>query len=347
MIQPDYRNIVAAANNQEPARLPLYEHGFDVGIVERVINKPIRPLLEGDLNQRVEGYNRIIQCVLKLGYDCIPFEKNVNRLIQDGQGLMGQSNPIISTIEDLQTYPWEEKLEEYRLKFEIDFEALRRALPDGMKAVGGVGNGPFEVIQDFIPYQELAYLMVDNPEVYSLMWQRIGKLIGQLWKWVLNNYADCFAVCRFGDDLGFRSGMLLNPKDFQIHVLPQYKSIVDIIHSYNKPFLLHSCGKIYDVMESLIEIGIDAKHSNEDAIDLFDVWVEKFGERIGNFGGVEMNIMTLYTPDEVRSYVLDLLERIAVGNGGIAIGTGNQISSYTSPENWVAMCKAVMDFRGD
>jgi uroporphyrinogen decarboxylase len=49
---------------------------------------------------------------------------------------------------------------------------------------------------------------------------------------------------------------------------------------------------IHAVMESIIEAGIDAKHSNEDAIDTFDVWVERYGDRIGNFGGVEMNVMT-------------------------------------------------------
>ena len=113
-------------------------------------------------------------------------------------------------------------------------------------------------------------------------------------------------------------------------------------------FLLHSCGKIYDVMDDIIGgVGIDAKHSNEDAIDVFDVWVECYGTRIGNFGGVEMNIMTLNTPEEVKQYVLDLLDRIGTGNGGIAIGTGNQISDYTEPANWVAMCDAVRAWRGE
>jgi hypothetical protein len=66
---------------------------------------------------------------------------------------------------------------------------------------------------------------------------------------------------------------------------------------------------------------------------------------VGDFGGVEMNIMTLNTPDEVKTYVFNLLDRIGTGNGGIAIGTGNQISSYTEPANWIAMCEAVREWR--
>jgi len=31
----------------------------------------------------------------------------------------------------------------------------------------------------------------------------------------------------------------------------------------------------------------------------------------------------------------------------LAIGTGNQISPYTEPANWIAMTEAVREFRGD
>jgi uroporphyrinogen decarboxylase len=183
--------------------------------------------------------------------------------------------------------------------------------------------------------------------VYEKLWVKIGDMLMELWTWMLDHYADTFAVCRFGDDLGFRTSTLLQPAEIRRHILPQYKRIVDLVHSRKKPFLLHSCGKIYEVMNPLIdEVGIDAKHSNEDAIDTFDIWVNRYGDRIGNFGGIEMNIMTLNTPDEVKQYVRDLLPKIE-GHGGIAIGTGNQVSSYTEPANFIAMGGAVREWRGE
>ncbi len=260
---------------------------------------------------------------------------------------MGLAPAIIETLDDVEAYPWETKLSEYIHRFDSDYAALREALPEGMKAIGGVGTGLLETIQDFVPFQQLAFLPVDEPEAYELLWKKIGDLMVELWSWALANYEDCFAVCRFGDDLGFRSSTLIRPDEIRKHIIPQYKRVIDLVHSYNKPFLLHSCGRIYDVMEDLIEAGIDAKHSNEDAIDRFDVWVERYGDRIGNFGGVEMNIMTLNTPAEVKEYVFRLLERIGSGHGGIAVGTGNQISFYTEPANWIAMCEAVREYRGD
>ena len=345
--EPDYRHIVDAAYNKEAGRLPLYEHGFDVSVVEKIIGEPVRPLLQGSFEDKVEAYRRICRCGILLGYDCIPFEQCMTELVQQGRGLMGHGKILISSMEELKAWPWGEMTAEFIQRFEENFEALRMALPEGMKAVGGVGNGLFETVQDFVPFQELAFLQVDEPEVFEQLWQRVGDMQFGLWKWVLENHRDSFAVCRFGDDLGFRSSTLIQPDDIRKHVLPQHKRIVDLVHSYDKPFLLHSCGKIYDVMDDIIDVvGIDAKHSNEDAIDTFDVWVERYGDRIGNFGGIEMNIMTLNTPEEVKQYVRDLLPKIEE-HGGIAIGTGNQISDYTEPANWIAMCEAVREWRGD
>ena len=342
--EPDYTHMVDAAYNREAKRLPLYEHGFDPGVVEMIIGEEVRPLFSGSYADKVEAYRRICRCGIQLGYDCIPFEICVTMVVQECRGLMGHGDVLVRSMEDLEAWPWEAKPAEYIGRFKEYFDALRAALPAGMKAIGGVGNGLFETVQDFVPFQELAFLQVDEPEVYGALWKRVGDLQYALWKWMLENYADCFAVCRFGDDLGFRSSTLIQPDEIRKHVVPQYKRIIDLVHAHGKPFLLHSCGKIYDVMDDLIEAGIDAKHSNEDAIDTFDVWVERYGDRIGNFGGIEMNIMTRNTPEEVKAYVRNLLPKIE-GHGGIAIGTGNQISPYTEPANWIAMTEAVREWR--
>jgi len=346
MFQPDYRHMVDAACNREAERLPLYEHGFDAGVVEAIIGEKVQPLLFGSYADKVEAQRRIARCGIQLGYDCIPFERCVTELIQGAQGLMGHAPAIIQTMEDIEKYPWEAKAVEYIERFDEDFCALREALPEGMKAIGGIGNGLFETMQDFVPFQELAFLQVDEPEVYELLWKKIGDLMVRLWTWLLENHADSFAVCRFGDDLGFRSSTLIQPDEIRRHIVPQHKRVIDLVHAHGKPFLLHSCGKIYDVMDDLIEAGIDAKHSNEDAIDTFEVWVDRYGDKVGNFGGIEMNIMTLNTPAEVKAYVRDLLPKIE-GHGGLAIGTGNQISDYTEPANWIAMTEAVREWRGD
>jgi len=74
-------------------------------------------------------------------------------------------------------------------------------------------------------------------------------------------------------------------------------------------------------MDDLINVaGIDAKHSNEDIICSDD---------------------TAY----VKKYTTDVLNQIARGNGGIAIGTGNSVPDYVSIAGYLAMNEAIREFR--
>lgn len=93
--EPDYTQLVVAARNREAERLPLYEHGFDGGVVEKIIGEPVSALLAGSFADKVEAIRRIARCGLQLGYDCIPFERGMVSVVQHGQGLMGHAPAII------------------------------------------------------------------------------------------------------------------------------------------------------------------------------------------------------------------------------------------------------------
>ena len=178
-----------------------------------------------------------------------------------------------------------------------------------MKAVGGPGNGVFELVQDIVGFEQLCYIRADDPDLYRDLFTAVGSTM-EIWARFLKEYGDLYAVCRFGDDLGFKTSTLLPPQDIRTHIIPQYKRIVDLVHAYGKPFLLHSCGDIFAVMDDRIEMaGIDAKHSNEDVIAPFTVWLERYGDRIGNFGGVDMDVICQFSEAEIAEYVKAVLAK--------------------------------------
>jgi uroporphyrinogen decarboxylase len=214
-----------------------------------------------------------------------------------------------------------------------------------MKAIGGIGNGVFEIAQDLAGYTGLCLMRADDPQLYADLFARAGEVLLELWERLLAHHGEAFAVCRFGDDLGFKSSTLLSPDDVRARILPQYKRIVQRVHACGKPFLLHSCGCIFDVLEDLITgAGIDAKHSNEDQIAPFQEWVERYGDRIGNFGGIDLNELCLHDERAIRSYVLNVIHR-SEGHGGIAIGSGNLIPGYVPAAGYLAMINAVREYR--
>jgi uroporphyrinogen decarboxylase len=346
--QPDYRNIEDAARNRKAKRVPLYEHGFHPNVMEKILGKPFwQMLFEGDHADRVEGYRRFCAFGAQCGYDVIPVEFGATYLVQGGLALCGRAPALIRNMADIENYPWGEMLGRYIAAFEPHFKALAEALPPGMKAIGGVGNGIFETTQDFVPLMDLSLLMIDEPEVYTRLWQKVGDMFIELWSWFLDHYSDAFAVCRMGDDLGYRSATMLSPTDIRRHILPQYQRIVELVHAKDKPFLLHSCGRIFDVMEDIIrEVKIDAKHSNEDAIAPFKDWLDRYNDRIGLFGGVDMDLLCRADEATIRARTLEVLN-LAERYRGFAIGCGNSIADYVPAENFLTMVETVREYRKD
>ena len=267
MFKPDYRNVVDCAYNREPKRVPLYEHNISPNIMEKIIKRPFVHLLNGtdaDFEEYMEQYCRFFE---QMGYDTVTFEGCITAVLPNGGALAHPRPGYTDCREKFENYPFDSVKGIYVAYFKRYFNALRRHMPEGMKAIGGVGNGVFEVVQDLAGYENLAVMSFDDPELFAALFVKVGDMMAEIWEWVLREYADVFCVCRFGDDLGYRSNTLLSHDAIRAHILPQYRRIVEMVHRAGRPFLLHSCGCIFDVMDDIIDIAkIDAKHSNEDQI---------------------------------------------------------------------------------
>lgn len=348
MFQPDYRNIVKSARNIEAERLPLYEHNVSCQKIGEIKGVDMMSLYQGDDKDLHEFFHVYCNFFKEYGYDVVTFEQCIGQ-IMPGAGALGDSRvvPVIQEEDDFKNYPWEEIPEIYFKEYSRYFRALRDEMPEGMKAIGGVGNGIFECVQDLTGYQGLCYMKADDEELYQAMFRKVGETNLKIWKRFMKEFGDIYCVLRFGDDMGYKSNTLLSTDDIKELILTQYKPIVDLVHSYNKPFLLHSCGKIFSVMDELIDnVGIDAKHSNEDQIAPFPVWVEKYGDRIGNFGGADVDAVCGFSKPELKEYILDIIGKCR-HHGGFAFGTGNSIPDYVPTENYLDMIQIVREYRGD
>jgi len=343
--QPDYRNIVDAARRVKPRRLPLYEHNVHPRVAEAIAGSPFAHLAEGDAADKREFFRRYCAVLVSLGYDVVPFEGCLVELVQGGEGLCGRAPALFHSRAEIEDWDWDGLVERYFDRFGPFFEALRESLPPGMKAVAGVGNGVFETVQDFVPLTDLSYLEADDPDAFALLWTKVGESLASIWKRFIPAYGDAYCLFRMGDDLGFKSSLLLRPETIKEHIIPAYARVVSLAHAAGKPFLLHSCGKIFDVMDSIIEVGgIDAKHSNEDAIAPFNEWLTRYGKRIALFGGVDMDLLCRETPQGIKKCVTDILKQAAPWPG-FALGSGNQIADYVPPEGFLAMVETVREFR--
>lgn len=348
MFEPDYRNIVKAAMNQEADRLPLYEHNVSMNKIGEIVGVDMQALYNGDEKDIHEFFRIYCGFFKDHGYDVVTFEECIGDIMPGG-GALGDSRivPVIQDEDDFKKYPWDEIPEIFFREYSKYFRILREEMPEGMKAIGGPGNGIFECVQQVTGYQGLCYISADDEEMYHALFKKAGETNLKIWKRFMEEFGDIYCVLRFGDDLGYKSNTLLSTDDTKNLILPQYKPIVDLVHSYDKPFLLHSCGKIFDVMDDLIDkVGINAKHSNEDQIARFPEWVERYGDRIGNFGGIDVDVVCNASRQEMKEYIYDVIRKCE-GHGGFAFGTGNSIPDYVPAENYLNMIEIVREYRGE
>jgi len=342
---PDHRHVADVLRNKRPARLPLYEHAVSEHFMERVLDVRFADLRGGNEADRLEFFRRYISFFQKMTYDTVSFEYGILGSLPGTGAIMGGKPGPIQTRSDYDAYPWAELPRLYWEKATPQFDALVASLPAGMKAIGGVGYGPFEVSEDLVGLELLPFMQADDPELYADVYLRIGDLMDSIWSTFLSRYGHAFVAGRFGDDLGFKSSLLTHPETLRNHVFPIYKRIIDRVHGAGLPFLLHSCGCIFEVMEDILALGINAKHSNEDAIAPFDRWIKDYGGRIGLFGGFDLDFLCSKDEETVYGTVCELGRKYRNLANGYALGSGNSIPDYVPVENYLAMIRAVQTIR--
>ncbi len=345
---PNYKNLENAARNLPSDRIPLYEHLIVVPFMENMTGEKFGQLENGSYEDKLKFFQRFNAFWRDKGYDTVSYERCVGEILPGGGALGGHIKGVIQTREDFEKYPWDQLCDFYFEKCSESFRALRETMPDGMKAVGGVGNGVFEIVQDLVGLEDLCYMKIDDEDLYRDMFQKTGDVMVQIWERFLKEFGDIYCVCRFGDDLGFKSATLLHEDDVKELIVPQYKRVVDVVHRAGKPFLLHSCGCIFSVMDDIISVaGIDAKHSNEDVISPYSKWIDDYGDRIGNFGGLDTDALCDINPCDIVEYTKDVYSVCEKKGHGIAIGSGNSIPNYVSLERYQKANETLRRLRGE
>ena len=83
-------------------------------------------------------------------------------------------------------------------------------------------------------------------------------------------------------------------------------------------------------------VGIDARHSTQDAVEPIVVGKRRWGDRIALLGWVDVDSITRSEVGAVREYARNIL-KICVDGGGFASGVGNWVADSIPLDNYLAM----------
>jgi len=353
-MKPDFNILRDAFLNKQTSRIPLYEHIIDVEIMEEVMGKKFDDDTLSKEDSTLHFHKNAIAFWEEMGYDSYSFEvtpafaerynieaDDTAGTDRDTRGWVDENDGPIKEWKDLeneQYWPVGEASGDF-----TQFEIIEKLLPEGMKLIGGFSGGPFEHATFLMGLEPFSLRIYEDSEFALRLTDMIGERISYGAERI--SKMDCLGIYRFGDDLGYKTSTMISPKDLRNYIFPWYKKIVDIVHKNDKPFLLHSCGNLADVMEDIIACGINAKHSFEDTIITVEEARERWGDRITFIGGIDVDFLCRASEDEIKERTKRTME-ICSQSGGYAIGSGNSIANYVPVKNYLAMINAANEFNG-
>ena len=250
-------------------------------------------------------------------------EKTVRIWQEEHQGL-------IMNREDYDAYTWP-STDSVNL---VALDLLTGMMQPEMKVLCFV-MGIFEDLRALMGFEQMAYQSIDEPELLGDILENLTVLCETAVDRAAAHPA-CGAIF-YADDLGHTNSTIVSPKFMREWVFPRQKRIADACHKHGKPFIFHCCGQVDAIMEDLIEtVGIDARHSFQDNIEPVEEVYRKYGDRISILGGVDVDLLSRGTPDQVRARTREILEACAPG-GGFCMGSGNSLPNFVNVENYYAM----------
>ena len=333
--KPDFNRLKKVLLREgEPDIVPLFEYFADPEIIAVVTGKCAD----------AEG---ITEFYYKLGYDYVYATANFKyeiikntandtaELSRGSREFVDENKGIIENRGDFDRYNWPE------IDGAVAYNILQteRLLPEGMKIIIDLApGGIFECVMWLMGYVPFSYALYEDEQ---LLWDMFEKITDNMLK-VIRYCVETpdmrnIGAIAYGDDMGFKHSTMISPDMLRKFVFPFQKKVASFVHGYGLPLIFHSCGKLDEIMDDLIDyVQIDAKHSFEDIIMPVTEAKKKYGGRVALLGGVDIDFLCRANEEELREYI-DKIIRICAPGGGFAIGTGNSVANYVPVKNFLVM----------
>jgi len=143
------------------------------------------------------------------------------------------------------------------------------------------------------------------------------------------------------DDIAFKSGLFLPPKFMKEMWVPRMARIMEPALDAGIPVMFHSDGKLDEIVEDLIEMGVNCLNPMDPyGIDYRD-YKKRYGNRLCLSGNIDIEFpLSKGTPEDVEKDVRQHMEVLKPGYGYVA-GSSHSIVNYIPYENFVTMINAI------
>lgn len=230
---------------------------------------------------------------------------------------------------------------------DTDWEAVTRDMKRQMEELMGQDVLPiaynelvlFERVQLLLGYEQFMIGLIEYREEFK-------RLVEQVFSYNMRLVEALLAAgvpgIRFTDDWGMQDRLFISPEDWRFFFKEKYRVLYQMVKERDGYIFHHSCGRIEQIMDDIVELGIDVLDPCQPAANDIFRMKREYGTRMAFMGGLDTQTwLTFASPEEVYERTMSVLGVMGKGGGYIA-APSHTIS--IPPENKKAMEQAVKDY---
>ncbi len=174
-------------------------------------------------------------------------------------------------------------------------------------------------------------------------------ILADMNEYSVRRYADAGADGYFFcDDWGLQNSLMISPEKWREFWKPRYRRVYSACHKHGLKTFLHSCGYIVDILDDLIECGLDVIQMDQQQNMGLERLRDGFRGRLTFWCPVDIqNTMARGSLEDIRRYAKLLTESLGTPEGGfIAKWYGDPKGAGHSEEAIRIMSQTFMEIAG-
>ena len=149
------------------------------------------------------------------------------------------------------------------------------------------------------------------------------------------------------DDLGLQGGLMVSPEAYRDLIKPRHKRYFRLMHDMSPAkVFFHTCGSVVDILDDLVEIGVDVLHPVQvSAAGMAPAQLKtRWGEKLAFWGAIDTQRVLPYgSVDDVRHEVERCIEELGKG-GGYVLGAVHNIQPDVPIKSLLAMYRHAREY---
>ena len=179
---------------------------------------------------------------------------------------------------------------------------------------GGYG---YDILQGYMRTENLLMAMATAPDWIREMIMTLATLTVEMARMMIEKGFEFDGFFNF-NDMGYRNALLFSPATYRKTHKEADTMVYSFFHEHDMPSILHSCGRVTEIIPELIEVGLDCLQPLEvkAGMDVREL-KRQYGDRLAFMGGIDTRLMADPDPSKIEEEIKSKFEVAKEGGGYI------------------------------